>query len=728
MTLQTEIEAGRTHNVGYYLSFDGIATRLATHKFSDAPWSLSGTYQIGMRLPRGSSIKLDRRQGLVKPGGFTVDVLARAAVDTYFARRGGSDDQLSSGVSASDASVTLKSGTNTYADGATVHFAKEAITLGTHTGSGTYTGCTRGANSTYARPHRADTVISDRPRVWMGRRATLTEVNLETGSETVVRAGILAKSPNEKDGMWSLQFLDLSRELNRQIAVGWETQDVLAVTYAEDEMTFEVDDARNFVAGGYVRIDHPRGVDFYKVDAVDTANRTFNVDYTGLIARSNELRLGRDFEIRPEDGRMTARQVEIIWADPASAALTVMLSDLGDGTNNATYDDLKGVSPAFTAATVDVAGKRFGAAIPASWVDVSTWEALEGLGGRQVFILEEPMRLVDFLVREVAWRLGGYVYVTQAGLISFRRYLPSVADSSLTTYDEGDLASPGVTVVDDESEVLASAIFECNYDPFTREYRRRVEALWPSTFDEYGDETTRLRLSSRSLRVGDAVNSPLFSQPIGEQEVVVALDRQFARTQDGLRKVSLAFGWQHHLSMHPGEKFKLTLPKPSDGEGGRGFTARQYEVTSVDPELDNGRSLVTAEEAPPGWLIAPACFVADYFGGTISIDLTGAEADLFDSSPGEDFPSACTIRMFDASASPPFSTSQTVTVSNVTANGFDISTPGTFTPAAGDLIILEYSANTGNTNAAGGDVRDHLFQVDASGTLGGSSDDGTKWR
>lgn len=102
----------------------------------------------------------------------------------------------------------------------------------------------------------------------------------------------------------------------------------------------------------------------------------------------------------------------------------------------------------------------------------------------------------------------------------------------------------------------------------------------------------------------------------------------------------------------------------------------------------------------------------------VNLDTTGTEADLFDTNPGQDFPLNCSVRIYDASASPPFSVSE---VQQVVEVGDDYlmldDAPSTFTMAAGDLVVLENSAETGNTNAAGGDVQDHLFQANDSDVI-----------
>lgn len=60
-----------------------------------------------------------------------------------------------------------------FADGTVIYMGRETIRLGTHTGSGVYTGCTRGLWRSARQPHQAGTQGFDRVPEWRGRSVEL---------------------------------------------------------------------------------------------------------------------------------------------------------------------------------------------------------------------------------------------------------------------------------------------------------------------------------------------------------------------------------------------------------------------------------------------------------------------------------------------------------------------------------------------------------------------------
>jgi len=54
-------------------------------------------------------------------------------------------------------------------------------------------------------------------------------------------------------------------------------------------------------------------------------------------------------------------------------------------------------------------------------------------------------------------------------------------------------------------------------------------------------------------------------------------------------------------------------------------------------------------------------------------------------------------------------------VTSTSASSITFAAAPTVAPAPGDLIVLDISVNTGNTNeSTGADVEDHLFNADSS--------------
>ncbi|MGB1373647.1 MAG: hypothetical protein ACPG6R_11035 [Aequoribacter sp.] len=738
--------------MGYYIAFDGIGDRLAMYDFSEAEYgALPGTYIVGLQPPQGSGRSLDREQGLVQIGGFNAEVRSTDDVNTFFARRGGVETSIRDGLDKAHTVITLASGSATYADGATIHVDAEAITLGANTSGGEYTGCTRGALGSIATAHAAEARVSDRPLVWLGRRAELVAVNiflLETGdtvtSETI-STGLLSSSPKFVNGAWEISFADMSRALNGSVYTGWSPVVVTGadITYGGDSVEIAVPDAKQFSdeADGFIRIRIGDSLEIYRLQSanVDHGANTITVVYDDITyadAVSGErLRSRNTIQSTEDPPDVEIQQVHVINDTPGRAALKLMLSDLGDGAASATYDVLPGVERGTSAASqIELTGRRIGAAIPASWVDVAAWEEIDESGGarRSVFIIDEPMTVVDFLWREVTWRAGARIETTPAGLITVKRYLPAIPDASIKSLGVSDLADKNVSVVDDEADIPNRAEFSCNWNVRTREYEQIVSVDFNDVAQRY-DYERPIELASRSLRVGRST-SAVYGAIEGVDEIVGKLDRIHSRYADGVRKIRLIFPWRFHVVMAPGYIFKFTDPRAPDGEGGYGISGRQFEVTSTDLNTQQGPVAVEAEEQQQGWIVAPSATVASVGPGN-QITLTSSE-DYHEGSPAHLFMTGATVALRDATSSPKFNSGEAQTVASIdSATQLTLDAlPGTFTLAAGDLIELENSANTGNvattTNA---DVQDHGFLADDTGEPkidpgGGTERDGIKWR
>lgn len=723
MTLQTEIEAaGDVQSVGFYVVFDGIETRLSTHPFTDG-----ATYLATMLgAPQGAGQVLDRQQSVVKPGGFSFSCRETTSVElgAFFARRGGIESPLVAGITAS--TTTLEVLDAIWADGATVYLGQETITLGTYTASPSprYTGCARGAHSSEAVEHQKSNEISSRPRNWLGRRGTLYEVNRATGTSAAIRSGLVSSSPIHNRGEYKLDLIDLSTVLARPISTGWEDEAVLGVDFSEwDTLAFQVADVDIFGGDGdTVRVKTADGVIYYEIESVDngTTPHTLTVWKTGE-------RNGGSLSFLPEGvdvSTISIRQVAVIDDAPALVALQVLMSKLGDGSNDATYDVLAGISTEAGEGTLS--RKMLGAGIPAAYIDVASWEAAAQPEAMR-FVVDEKMSALDFLWREILWRMGGYVYISGAGKIAFRKYNPGVADSALDAYDDNDLASSDVSTVDDEKEVIAGAEIECNWDPHRRTYTHKTEVVFAETQEIYGTRANWLKLSSRSLRIGNPDPANLAAHPISEAILATLFLRQYARTRLGLRRVRVAFKWRFHLRFYVGYRFKLSLANAPDGEGSIGFTSLICEVVSQAPENQTGRVVVECEVMPAGKIIAPALTVTTNVGTQIIGDASEKIAPDIDN--GGIFPVDARVRIFDKSSSPPYSVSEVQTVTacaNVATVTVD-ALPASFTLAAGDVVKLLWDADTGNPTDIGADVNDHTMIASTAEEVDGDRAIATKW-
>ena len=121
--------------------------------------------------------------------------------------------------------------------------------------------------------------------------------------------------------------------------------------------------------------------------------------------------------------------------------------------------------------------------------------------------------------------------------------------------------------------------------------------------------------------------------------------------------------------------------------------------------------------------------MASYGSGQITLSTPVELAD--NTSPAQDFIEGCFIRVYDASATPPFSSSERLEVSGVVGSvGLKLAGTPSTTPAAGDLVVLDISGDVNDTNDIGADVEDFAFGADDEYVIGqGTSYEraGTRW-
>jgi len=716
VTYASDILSKEDHQIGYFIAFDGIASTISTHA------SIAGSLPVMLKPPGGSGESLDRARSLIMPGGFSVEIAATDDTNLYFARRGGLEGTLKNSRAATILDIEFNEGT-IYPAESVIYIEKESIVLGVISG-GVYTGCTRAYKGSEGQDHGAGMIASDRPRYWMGRRAKLYAVDLETGHFEVIRTGILSSSPRFTNGVYQLQFVDMQREFNRKVYVGWKSQTAQIIeansTPTLRDFTIDVPDIREFslTADSHVKITFGNSFAIIKIRPVQisAANSTviFNLKNTAnpqgdLIGWGGEVEDKDDvcsfFGDIPESPEVSVRTVGYVRGSPAICALMIMTSRNGN-LKNGGYDLLPGSTVAASLTTGDMTPKRIGAGLPQDWIDFASWEDYAE-GESIVMILDEPTTVLDFL-EETVWLIGGYVYINSDGKIAFKKYEPAVPQGALATYGENDVIQMARTIVDDESEIIAAGTIECDWNYALQKYMRTIEAHWTTTFQTYGEGRSQIKFASKSVRTIDSnAQTNLSSSVVNELQLVTMMDRIYSRTKDGVEKIKISVPWKYSNLFKAGYVFKYTdSTLPSAGTVG--FSSKQFEVVGVNANYEAGRVEIEAEEQPRGWLVAPAGYVDSYDGGTliVTFDLTGEESLLFDADPGLDFIEDCKVITITFAAAP------------------------TVAPASGDIIVLDASVNTGNTNSIGADVEDHLF-CSSSAThppviLGGSVV-GNKW-
>lgn len=716
----------RTHRVGYYVRFVGIPTRLSTHNPDNWPnWSPSETFHASIIKDSitGGDESLDREAGFVEQGALSFRVMDTDTVRSLLRIRGGTNDYLATAVDDND-NLTLASG-GAWSGGlpATLYLDRETVTLTAHTGAGTHT-TTRGAEASVATYHQAGTRISTVPVHWYTREATVYAVNLDTGTEAAIFTGTLSASPSFNDGAWDLQLVGVINDyLKRPLCTGWQEQESISATYtAAGNIQFEVSNALNFSGKdlAYVRIEADGRAGIYGGQAGDvtisTATNPHTVTVLGTSYKAGDL-----YPWEMDAASCTLREIGVVYGRAGHVALQAMLSDLGDGSVDSNYDILAGRQFSATS-SVDFLTKRMGAAIPAARVDIDSFQQMPD--GHQLQIwLDEEVELGSFLTDEVLRRSGGYVYSTAAGVLTFRLYEPAVPTGSLTVYDRGDFLESNVTTIDDETGHIARALLECNYHPVTRTYAKKVEIVFLDDGPVYGARGASASWRSKAVWVGSLPTDDLaqvVSDPMDVLDIETTFDRQRARQVKGGRRSAVLVPWQFHSTLTVGTRLKLSHTYMPDHEGGQGVTGRVYEVTGRSLDWGAGFVKLELDEVPAGWLLAPAAAVASWDSGTTTITLStsGALGELADNAfPGLDFMDGGKIRVYDASAN--FTSSSTATITSTSSTTLKIGTlTPPLTPAAGDLVVLEDSANTGNTNDIGADVQDFAFGADSSYLVG----------
>lgn len=727
----------RTIKVAYYVRFQGIPTRVSTVNPSDYPgWTPTGTFLHGIVAGsiNGGAERLDVDTGLVLQDALSFSVIDSPSARTLFRRRGGDEDFLSATVDAND-DVTLQSGAAWPSLPATLYLDRETVTLTAHTGSGTHT-TTRGAEDSDAVGHLAGAKLSTAPIHWLTRKATLYAVHLDTGTEEAVFTGTLDASPQFSDGVWRISLVGvMNAMMKRRLCTGWQDQESISVSVtAAGNLQVEVPNAYNFSgqdrscvrveAGGKVGIfgGRPSAVS----PSVVTSPHTVVIDMTSWVA--GDLDSAQQVV---DEGSCTVREIGTAYGRAGHLALQAILSDIGDGTVSSYYDVLPGRLP--TTSTPDnFVRRRMGAAIPIGQVDVDSFQQAPDSHELQVW-LDEEQELGDFLANEVLRRMGGLVFCTGEGVLTFQRYEPAVPVGSLAVLDRIDYLESTVATVDDETARLSTASIECNYHPVLRDYLRRVEIRFADEeafLEGIGDAAS---WSSKSIWVGPQPYGsavPLVSDPLDILDLEVSFDRKRARMSEGGRRFAWVLPWQVHATLPIGTRVKMSHEYLPDLEGGLGVSELVVEVVGRRPDWEEGTVVVDFAEVPTGHLLAPSAYVASYAANVITLSTSAPGDDLIDdAAPGADFIVGARVRIYDASAS--FGSSSTATIASKTSTTITVGTiTPALTPAAGDVVVLEDSANTGNTNDLGADVQDFAFGADSDylvGTGTGYERAGPKW-
>lgn len=754
MTYATDI-AGDNQEIYYYVTFEGIGPGIGQQKFANAPWSLGSptTFYDNLLTVSIGEQKLDRSRGAVLSASVSMEIHDDENIRALFARRG-TEVTLSSAVTDTGTSLATNEPLNfgwlfenLYLDRETVYCSAVGGTT-----AGTYT-VTRGAQSSVQSWHRSGAILSDKPRHWIDRRYSLYAVT-QNGNTQKISSGIITSSPTFSEGIWTLEGLDLMTLCSRDVHVGFEEISInkAADSYtARRNNTYEMDDAGAFVETSN---DHSQVIVKWEEPKTQTSmvtvHKLLGVD---TVSNPNDITISQNvlFYIEGEGTPGTDRightavvesiqQRTAITGTMKEIALRLLLSVFGDGANNATYDVLPGREPG-TSSNPTVRAARTGLGIPAADVDISSFDEMDdGLESYTTLYLDEPASFADIWANEFSWRVGGYIHLDSSGAqIRFSRYDVDIPSTSATALTEDDYSGAELISSHDEGEILSRAVFETNYSQKSRRFLHSVSLGVVGPDAMYYDNRSASMFKSATVWIGArSPSTPWGVITVSEVDVVMLMDRVISRLGDGVPRYSFRLSWKHSQSVAIGTLVTITDSRTPNPEGSLGLAAVKCEVVSVALDLESREMEVVAEQIQTGYLVAPAVHVLSYDGGTktITIDESGPEADLFDAgSPAYHFDRDWYVRIYDKSASPAYSTSEAVYVSTV-QNDNEItltSAPGGFTPAAGDLVCLEYddtappSSNTASETSA--DPTKYIFQTVDNGYLGTypSHTDGSKW-
>jgi hypothetical protein len=740
MTYASTLAIGQTVQAEAGLIIDGIPILFGTKAdlvlttssifVSGAPASLTSNDALARNSVGVEGLELNTKMGMVPPGGASLRIRS-GEWDRYFERRralatGTTKARLTAAMTASATSCTT-SAAGVWSVGDVIYVDREAMYVGALTSSdpSTLTRNYAGLAGTKAARHQAGARVSKSPRTLLGRYAELYLWINEVDSTLLRRLKLTNVRWDGKTNEWVLTFKDAMALFDRVIAKGLRgtTLSEVAVSGSNAEL---------------VKVGSTWDEEWLATGSADygSAYLTNGQDYVVAPIQSfsagNDPRIPWEYRVSSfldtlglynniEDQGVTMRRVYVLSRYPMVAALKVLLSDRGDGNNNATYDKLYGRTSTGGGAGETLGAYeeeiRFGAAIPEALLDMTTLTSTElltdpGIGEfRYVLGANGEEKLLDFLA-EVAWHLQGFWFINSSGKLSFKRLSGVYAATTVAaTFTEdtvlGIRRETPYDAVDDETEVVTSIKLKCNWNPAKKGFDAEVNLIYPRTAETFRDIGQAVEFERKTCLVNAptaAGSLPLGSVGATVQEVQSALNRRFFRAQNGLRKYTLILPIAYH-QLQPGDNVRVTRDglKAFDGSSVSSMLLEIVKQGSID--LKTGLVRFEVVETWSSKPISPTGKVSSISGaGPYTVTLATNTKYGGGTTPARYFAAGWKVKFLDQSVSPPFSTeSGTMTISSITSDTVLVMT-GTigFTVAAGDILVQAAYA-TGNdttTNAA----------------------------
>lgn len=683
------VTTGQTnHRLRLYVTIAGVEQVLVEQTLTAIVGTeLETRTQLAVVAPGGvqvgeSSLDLDRRRQI--GGDLTIRLRDTDTnqLRTLFAARTRRTTWVTEEVDKTETGILVSSVTGLTSP---VYIGSETITFsGTVASPAELTGCTRGVYSSRAQAHHGAAAdgagVFLQPPAWIGRRVTLKAVYLNdagsagSASTDVGTIGtyVLEEAPQFLGGNeWELRCSELSDTYaSKRCYVGlveMKTDD------AVDENPLPNDGVITLSAANITQFAAPAGalqtqvrfrlqgglVTIRTVTAVGLASITIgNVD--GAVTPSvfsEAIRATTSIEDRT---RYTSLQnVVYLAGDPIEIALLLLLSEYGDAANNATWDLLPGK------ARTSYGGPewRFGAAVLAADVDITSFTALQGTAAIPwTHLLDEEVEVGDML-RDLCISVNAYWYVNSSGQLAIARLqdkLPaSTAVQSVTITDSNTGLDSDEGVRYDERAVIHSISLQGNWDPLVGKHLATIQVVDWDLMDRFGETAGRVEISSRfiSLDLGQRVEH-------GAQMLRRFNGASYANVEPHLRSMQKASGrgrlyyratcaW-NASQIVPGQAVRVTNARVIDYEGGT-LSSDSFLVVGRSLDIEQGLVMLDLMFLDAGVLIAPAQVIASMStsGGKDSFVLSTTDACARNSAPARDFAVGWSVRAYDISATTP---------------------------------------------------------------------------
>lgn len=690
---------------------------------------VGGQLRFRLREPRGSTVVTD----LVQP---------RKRRRTYVA------------ANASSSVATITVGDTSWVSAPDLaYIGGETIAVGSVLGGPPrLNGCTRGKYGSRAQAHPAATAntgteVYDVPTTWIGRRVSLYASFVRPdGTTTSALTRLLMTAVIEKevehvgDRTWQFSCGPLADEYaSRKLYVGLKESRggrLYIDDPSDDFVKVEVEDARFFAPSAtfssyaLIKIAAAGGpVHFVgKVLAADTLSTPNLIDVQiipGYIAGS-DFSLD-NFSDGDDPSVESVKHFALVGGASVQSVVQALTSIVGD-TANGSFD----VLPGRARTSFEDDGWRMGAAIHQDDVDNTGLLAVPSPDTRFWYILDDTATVGE-LMKEWCFAAGAFWFVNSSGKISAQRNREIASASVLTINDAIRSGRSAPRVWYDESAVYPLVRFTINYDPLARDFLVRHLTVDQGLLHRYPqrDEVLEMKLkgigldlSTSQLGVTERFVRPATITQVELADIARRLQKSGSRG-DLMVEVPCKLAG---LAAGIGDVVEIGFDLP-DLEGGN-LNGRSARVIARRPLVDEDCAILTLQIFDSLFLFVPSA-VAAAAPTTTSIandtlELSSTDPANDDSTPQNNFPVGCSVRLWDVSAG----TSQVLVVAAQLSSPprlrFTAGVSGAIEVGKDWLTWNTLGTNTGLAAANGKGEDDFLYQMPDSGVA--AAGETRRWR